>query len=346
MEKSAFQDALLHWYQKSKRTLPWRDNPLPYFVWVSEIMLQQTRVEAVIPYFNRFIQELPTIEALANVEEDKLYKLWEGLGYYARVRNLQKAAKIVVRDYAGVLPDNKVDLESLPGIGPYTSSAILAIAFEKQTAAVDGNVLRVFARLMAITKDIKDPKTKKMIKEQVTRLVPNKNNRDFTQALMEIGATICIPNGSPRCNLCPLSSFCIAYQKQLTEEIPVTQKKKQRTIEKITVLILEYNDLFAIRKRPNKGLLANLYEYPNISGLLTKKEVRELYPNAISIQQLPEATHIFTHKEWHMVGFQILMDDKKDGYIYVNRQAIQTEYSIPRAFRTYTKTIFKPQKKD
>lgn len=346
MEKSTFQDALLHWYQKSKRTLPWRDNPLPYLVWVSEIMLQQTRVEAVIPYFNRFIEELPTIEALANVEEDKLYKLWEGLGYYARVRNLQKAAKIVVRDYAGVLPDNKVDLESLPGIGPYTSSAILAIAFDKQTAAVDGNVLRVFARLMAITKDIKDSNTKKMIKEQVTKLVPNKNNRDFTQALMEIGATICIPNGSPRCNLCPLSSFCIAYQKHLTGEIPVTQKKKQRTIEKITVLILKYNDLYAIRKRPNKGLLANLYEYPNISGLLTKKEVRELYPNAISIKQLPEATHIFTHKEWHMVGFQILMDEKQDGYIYVNRQVIQTEYSIPKAFRTYTKTVLKPQKKD
>jgi len=341
MNKSTFQDALLNWYQKSKRTLPWRDNPLPYFVWVSEIMLQQTRVEAVIPYYNRFIEELPSIKALANVEEDKLYKLWEGLGYYARVKNLQKAAKIVIQDYSGVLPDNKSDLESLPGIGPYTSSAILAIAFDKPTAAVDGNVLRVFARLMAIKKDIKDPNTKKIIKEQVTKLVPNKNNRDFTQALMEIGATICIPNGSPRCYLCPLSSFCIAYQKQLTEEIPVIQKKKQRIIEQITVLIFKYNNLFAIRKRPDKGLLANLYEYPNMSGLLTKKEVGHLYPQAISIKQLPEATHIFTHKEWHMVGFLIEMNSKTDGYNFVSREMIQTEYSIPKAFQTYTKLILK-----
>lgn len=341
MNKSAFQDALLTWYQKSKRTLPWRDNPLPYFVWVSEIMLQQTRVEAVIPYFNRFIEELPSIEVLANVEEDKLYKLWEGLGYYARVRNLQKAAKIVIKDYSGVLPDNKSDLESLPGIGPYTSSAILAIAFDKPTAAVDGNVLRVFARLMAIKKDIKNSVTKKMIKEQVTKLVPNKNNRDFTQALMEIGATICIPNGSPRCYLCPLSSFCIAYRRQITEEIPVIQKKKQRTIEEITVLILKYEDLFAIRKRQDKGLLANLYEYPNRSGLLTKKEVEYLYPQATSIKQLPEATHIFTHKEWHMVGYLIEMEYKTDGYTYVSREAIQKKYSIPKALQTYTKIILK-----
>lgn len=250
---------LLRFYDQSKRVLPWRDNKDPYYIWISEIMLQQTRVETVIPYFERFINELPTVEELSKVDDDRLMKLWEGLGYYSRARNLKKAAIKVVVDFKGVIPNNKKDLESLSGIGPYTSGAILSIAFEEKIAAVDGNVLRVFSRLYKIEDDIKDIKTKQRIKDLVEQSLPSKRNGDYNQAIMELGATICRPNGRPFCEQCPLEDICEANKHHMQMALPFQSKKAKRRMESRTVFILKCGDKYAIIKRPNKGLLSLIH---------------------------------------------------------------------------------------
>ena len=238
MDKQLLQSNILNWYDQTKRILPWRDNPNPYHVWVSEIMLQQTRVEAVIPYFLRFIGQLPTIKDLAVISDDELNKLWEGLGYYSRARNLKRAAHLIVEKHESKLPSDYDELISLPGIGPYTAGAISSKAFGKRNTAVDGNVLRVFSRVFAIKDEIKDKTVKKNIKQKVEDLSPETRIGDFNQALMEIGATICKPNGKPLCMVCPLQPFCKAYQLDLTDVIPRKAKKAERKIIKKTVLIL------------------------------------------------------------------------------------------------------------
>jgi len=334
--KNNLSERLLFFYDHSKRVLPWRDNKNPYYIWISEIMLQQTRVETAIPYFERFINELPTVEALSKVEDDRLMKLWEGLGYYSRARNLKKAAIKVVEEFNGVIPNNKKELESLSGIGPYTSGAILSIAFEQKIAAVDGNVLRVFSRLYKIEEDIKDIKTKQRIKELVENSLPSKRNGDYNQAIMELGATICRPNGRPICEECPLEDICKAKKHHMQMVLPFQSKKAKRRMETKTVYILQYGDKYAIRKRPSQGLLASMYEFPNVEGHVGKNEIP--FPSN-KVKKLPNAKHIFSHIEWHMIGYLVELKIPLDDYIWKSKEEIKKEYSIPSAFKKYIKII-------
>jgi len=302
MNKELFYQDLISWYDQSKRILPWRDNPNPYHVWVSEIMLQQTRVETVIPYFNRFIRRLPTIESLSKVNDDELNKLWEGLGYYSRVRNLKKAAIDIVSNHNGMLPNEKKELESLSGIGSYTSGAILSIAFNKPYTAVDGNVLRVFARLLGIIENIKEPQIKETIKKEVETVLPNTRVGDFNQGLMEIGATVCLPNGKPICSVCPFNKYCVAYNKGLVDVIPAKQVKKKKKEEQVTVFVLKNKGKIAIERRPSTGLLAGLYQFPNEFGSFTKEDVMTKFKSD-SVKPLSNAKHVFTHIIWHLQAY-------------------------------------------
>ena len=260
---------LLKWYNSYKRDLPWRKNKNPYKIWISEIMLQQTRIEAVKSYYARFMQELPTIHDLAKIEEEKLLKLWEGLGYYNRAKNLQKAAKIIEEKYDGKMPSTYQELITLPGIGEYTAGAIASISFNEKVPAVDGNVLRVISRVLGSKKDISLTETKKEITSLLTKYMP-KQAGDFNESLMELGELICTPNGAPNCLKCPLKQFCISYQNNLTNQIPVRAKKVKRKIEEKTVLILiDSFGKIAIQKRMKKGVLSGMYELLNIDGKLS-----------------------------------------------------------------------------
>ena len=337
MDKELFRNNILQWYNQSKRVLPWRDNPNPYHVWVSEIMLQQTRVETVIPYFERFIGELPTIKDLSQVDDDKLNKLWEGLGYYSRVRNLKKAAIKVIEDFGGELPQDKKEIESLPGIGPYTSGAILSISFNKRYTAVDGNVLRVFSRILGIKEDIKSKDIKSYIKEEVEELLPLDYIGDFNQALMEIGATVCLPNGKPICSVCPVNDLCYSYNNGVVDQIPIKQKKKKKKEEDKTVFVIKYNDLIALEKRPESGLLANLYQFPNIDGHLDLNTVKKVFKTS-NVKRINDSKHVFTHKVWNMIGYEIVLESDQ-GYSFYNDEDIKNNYPVPTAFKEYKKHI-------
>lgn len=344
-------EPLLAWYDNHARILPWRDDPTPYRVWISEIMLQQTRVEAVKPFFERFLVALPTIESLAQVEEDKLLKLWEGLGYYNRARNLQKAANQIMKDFAGNLPKEKENLLKLSGIGSYTAGAIASIAYGQKEPAVDGNVLRVIARVTANYSDILSPKVKKELEEQMLLIMPANRARDFNQALMELGATVCIPNGAPKCGECPWESFCQGNIQKLTGELPKKTKKKPRVIEEKTIVVIQDENKVALHKRPNKGLLASMYEFPTLEGHQTPKQVlaylEKLGFLSIRILPLENSRHIFTHKEWHMIGYAIRVDElaimerdkRKDGIILVDKKETEEKYPIPAAFVAYTRYL-------
>jgi len=338
-----FQSELIKWYKTEARVLPWRSDPSPYKVWISEIMLQQTRVDTVIPYFLRFVAEVPTAQALAQIEEERLLKLWQGLGYYNRALNLKKAAQMIVEKFGGSIPGDMRDLMSLPGIGVYTTGAISSIAFGKAVPAIDGNVLRIIARITASSKDIGDLKTKKEFEPLVMELMPSENPGDFNQALMDLGATICLPNGEPKCWECPVSGFCEAYKKDLTSEIPVMSDKKARRIEKKTVLLISYNDMFAIRKRDKNGLLPNLWEFPNVEGHLTEEQCSHILKGlgivAGEITALPPSKHIFTHLEWHMKGYFFRIAELKDSsdFVWATKDEIKNRYSIPTAFKSFIK---------
>lgn len=337
---------LLEWYEKQARILPWRSEPEPYRVWVSEIMLQQTRVEAVKPYFARFMEALPTVKALADCPEDELLKLWEGLGYYNRVRNMQKAAKVVVQEYDGVIPADFEKLLKLPGIGAYTAGAIASFAFGIPVPAVDGNVLRVITRLTADESDIAKDSVKKEISEKVGKIIPKDRAGDFNQALIELGAIVCVPNGPAKCNECPVAHLCEAKQREIVDEFPKKAPKKPRVIEEKTVLLLKDGDQVAIRKRPKKGLLAGLYELPNVEGHLSEDEVLNLVKSyglsPLFIKKLEDSKHIFTHKEWHMTGYAIRVEELEgdaDGMIFAERENIEECYPIPSAFAAYAKQL-------
>jgi A/G-specific adenine glycosylase len=309
------QHRLLKWYDAHARVLPWRDDPTPYRVWISEIMLQQTRVDTVKPYFERFIAELPMIGDLADVQEQRLLKLWEGLGYYSRARNLKKAALEIMRDYDGQLPSTTQELMKLPGIGPYSAGAIASIAFGGKVPAIDGNVLRVIARITANHGDITQTETKAEIGEFVQKLLPDLRMGDFNQALMELGATVCLPNGAPKCEECPVSTLCTAYDEKITNQIPAKTKKKARRIDQKTVFVIRCNRRTAIEKRPDEGLLQGLWEFPNAEGDLTLQECEAVLKNwgvqASGIEPLQKARHIFTHVEWHMTGFLVRTEECK-----------------------------------
>lgn len=338
---SAAGRPLLSWYHQNRRILPWRENPEPYRVWISEIMLQQTRVEAVKPYFDRFMEALPGVEELGKVSEDRLLKLWEGLGYYSRARNLKKAAELLIEKYGGKLPSSYEELKALPGIGSYTAGAIASIAFQIPVPAVDGNVLRVISRLTGSMEDITKQSVKKDMEELIKGVMPKEDPGSYNQALIEAGAIVCVPNGAPLCGSCPLFSLCLARQKDLTGVIPVKAPKKERRTEDRTILILTKGERVAIRKRDDTGLLASLYELPGLEGRIPEEQIKEtLGVKEAKITPLPEAKHIFSHVEWHMTGYWVeLTEEPKGDYLWVTPEEIKKTYSLPGAFKAYTKLI-------
>ena len=336
---------LLTWYDSGRRILPWREDPTPYHVWLSEIMLQQTRVEAVKPYYDRFICRLPDIESLASVEEEELLKWWEGLGYYNRARNLKKSAIQISTEYGGKMPEDYDKLMELTGVGSYTAGAIASIAFGKPVPAVDGNVLRILSRLRADDRDIMDIKVKKAIEEELRAVIPRERPGDFNQALMELGATVCVPNGSPKCGQCPWKEICQAKRQGNASEYPKKRAKKARSIEKKTVLLIQYEQRIALNKRPSEGLLAGMYEFPSIEGHQEEKKViaylKQLGVMPLRICRLEPAKHIFTHKEWHMTGYYIRVDDLTGmgEYVFVDPAEIKNKYPVPSAYAAYMKLI-------
>lgn len=347
---------LLAWYRANARDLPWRENTDPYRVWVSEIMLQQTRVEAVKPYFARFMGALPTIRDLAEAPEDHLLKLWEGLGYYSRVRNLQKAAVILTEQYGGQMPADYAVIRSLPGIGSYTAGAIASIAFGLPRPAVDGNVLRVLSRYLESHEDVMRQSVRRGFEDALQTVIPREDPGSFTQALIELGALVCGPKGAPACEVCPLRETCRARAAGDAEDLPVRKAPKARRIEEKTVLVLVSENRAALRRRPPKGLLAGLYELPNLEGHLTREEaldyVKELGLSALRIQPLPEARHIFSHIEWHMAGYLVKLADPdvqeepnkspvprkvpdKSPVFFVDKTELEGRYALPSAFAAY-----------
>lgn len=337
---------LLQWFNRNKRDLPWRQEPTPYHVWISEIMLQQTRVEAVIPYYNRFLERLPDIPALARVEEEELMKLWQGLGYYSRARNLKAAAEQAVQKYGGNLPADYDQLLQLPGIGSYTAGAVASIAFGIPRPAVDGNVLRVIARILALEDDIAQQKTKKKMEKLLEEVMPVQNPGDFNQALMELGAMVCVPNGAPHCSECPASGICLAYRSGKTDRIPCKAPKKPRRVENRTVLLIRWKDQFALQKRPSDGLLANLYEFPNVEGTLDGEQLAEYLiragENSFSAEPLPPSRHIFSHVEWRMTAYYVTLRKKKSNhFIYYKKDDILENHAIPSAFGAYLEVLKK-----
>ena len=342
---------LLQWYDEGHRSLPWREHPKAYNVWISEIMLQQTRVEAVKPYYKRFMENLPDIQSLAECEEDKLLKLWEGLGYYNRARNLQKAAVQIMIEFGGRMPSSKEQLLTLSGVGSYTAGAIASIAFGKKVPAVDGNVLRVLSRLSLDEDDILKDSTKRRVEKQLLDVMPDDRPGDFNQALMELGAMICIPTGKPKCEQCPWETICLAHKEGREEEFPKKEPKKKRIIEKKTILIVQDENKSALRKRPKKGLLAGLYEFPNLEGHQSEKRVLEYLKGiglgVLRIQKMESSRHVFSHKEWDMVAYRIRVDElagkgkalEEENWIFVESREAEKNYPLPSAFAAYTKCL-------
>ena len=351
--------SLLFWYDYNARILPWREDPTPYHVWISEIMLQQTRVEAVRAYYERFLAELPDVQSVAAASEDRLVKLWEGLGYYSRVRNIAKAA-----DYAL--------LRELPGIGDYTAGAIASIAFGIPVPAVDGNVLRVFSRLTGYRGDIRSDSFKRQVGEQLRQALSEYTEETaenpaqqahatkvqsapgrFNQAVMDVGATVCIPNGKPHCDKCPLSHLCEAFSEGLTAEIPAKPEKKARPVEKRTVLVITDGERVLLHRRPEKGLLAGMWEFPGVPGALSpaaaKKAAagilrRESEEKGLHAKRLPDSRHVFSHVEWEMRGYRIDVPKETAAetaaaqpaeYLWANPREIREEYGVASAFRAY-----------
>ena len=300
---------LLAWYDIHRRILPWREEVSPYRTWVSEIMLQQTRVAAVLPYFQRFMEAFPTVEALAQADTERLMKLWEGLGYYSRARNLQKAARILTEQYGGRFPETYRELTALPGIGDYTAGAILSIAFGQAVPAVDGNVLRLAARITGSRLDVLNAKNRKIFRSWMAAAMSQERPGAYNQALMDLGATVCLPSGAPLCGDCPAGDFCIARQEGCQARLPVRSPKREKRTEHLTVFLLRRGAAAALRQRPDTGLLAGLWEYPHVPGALTEAEAaRQLQMwgvNPTKWTKKMSARHIFTHVRWEMTGYVV-----------------------------------------
>ena len=332
-------DLLLPWYRANRRDLPWRETADPYRIWVSEIMLQQTRVEAVKGYYLRFLEALPDIRALAECPEDRLLKLWEGLGYYSRARNMQKAAKQISEEFGGCFPHEPAQVRSLPGIGDYTAGAICSICFDLPTPAVDGNVLRVCSRLTASRDDVSLPAFRLTVAEALHARFPAKGCGDFNQALMELGATICIPRGTPQCTVCPLTAVCLSRRDELWREIPVLSPKKSRRREEIAVFLLRCGKRYALRKRPGTGLLAGLWEYPSLPGLITTQQALDQAAAwgcaPVSLLSVTEREHVFPHREWHMTGYEIVCAAMSERFSWASAEELDRIYSLPSAFHKF-----------
>ena len=334
----AMTGPLLAWYDENKRDLPWRGVPDPYKVWVSEIMLQQTRVAAVLPYYRAWMEELPTVEALANVSDEKLMKLWQGLGYYSRARNLQKAALMIVETFGGRFPETYTNLLKLPGVGAYTAGAVASIAFGQPVPAVDGNVLRVAARVADIREDIMEPRIRNSVQALMESAVPADRPGEFNQALMDLGATVCLPNGAPECGRCPLAELCEANRLGIQMELPVRRKKAPRRVEEMTVYLLLREGKIALRRRGKRGLLAGLWEFPHEAGSLDEPaaagpvEAWGLTP--LEWKKKLTAKHIFTHVEWRMTGYLLTVRGEVPGLTWVDATGLEA-LAVPSAFAKF-----------
>ena len=330
------------WYRSHGRDLPWRRTKDPYAIWVSEIMLQQTQVETVKPYYERFMEALPGIRELAACPEERLLKLWEGLGYYSRARNLQRAAKIVVSDFGGELPRTCTLLKTLPGIGDYTAAAIASINFGEPVAAVDGNLLRVAARVSGCADDIMDARVRKQFTAHLNDAIDLHRPGAYNQAMMDLGATVCLPNGAPKCEICPARMMCEAYKNSLTEVLPVRAKKKERKIEERTVLLLFQNGKAALRKRADTGLLASLWEFPSVLGNLDEAGVSlalaQMGLSAQTVEPTGSAKHIFTHIEWDMKGYFADVTGETDDLFWADAAAFDAA-AIPTAFKKFAALV-------
>lgn len=322
--KKQFQQALLAWFNEEQRDLPWRQTNNPYYIWVSEVMLQQTRVDTVIPYYNRFIEKFPTMKTLAEAEENELLKMWEGLGYYSRARNLQAGVREVLTTYNGVIPDNRKAISTLKGVGPYTAGAILSIAYNVPEHAVDGNVMRVLSRILLIEEDIAKPATRKIFEQVVMDLIDEQNPSAFNQGLMELGATICTPH--PRCLLCPVRDFCSAFEAGKQEELPIKTKKTKMRIEEVASFALRTsNGQWVLQQRPAKGLLANLWEFPMVEltgteGVLAQFE-RTYDVSLLQMKKIDSFKHVFSHITWQLTGYVAVVSE---------------ETSLPKEFQLFT----------
>ena len=324
-----FSQPLVNWYKQSARPLPWREDPTPYRVWVSEIMLQQTRIEAARDYFNRFMKAFPTVESLAAAEQDSVLKLWEGLGYYSRARHLHACAKVVCEEYGGIFPADIKKLRALPGVGDYTAGAIASIAYGLPEPAVDGNVLRVLSRMECFGESVGSERVKKEFREKLRTIYPEKECAAFTSALMELGETICIP-GTPQCGACPVAYCCEAHRRGEETRYPVLPEKKPRRVEKRRVLLMLCGNKCALRRRPDRGLLASLWELPNDS----EEDAPE------NGEPCGEAAHIFSHVEWHMRGYIVHCGREEPGYTWVTAEE-REKLAVPTAFRFYTDILKK-----
>ena len=335
---SRLPQALLPWYRLHKRDLPWRRDREPYHIWVSEIMLQQTRVEAVKGYYARFLEQLPNVEALAACDDDTLHKLWEGLGYYSRVRNLKKAAQVIMTRHSGIFPRTHDEVLALPGIGEYTAGAICSIAYGLPTPAVDGNVLRVCSRLLDDPSPIDLPATKKAVTQALAEIYPG-DAGDFTQALRELGATVCGPNRKPDCEGCPCRGFCLGYRHGTAESLPLKAPRKEKRQEDRTVFIFSCGGRYALEKRPNKGLLAGLWQFPNISGHPDTAgclaAAAELGVTPRDILREVSRRHIFTHIVWNMKGIYLEVADTTGDFQWFTEEEINTQAALPTAFRLF-----------
>lgn len=341
MEKLPQQlpERLLEWYAAGHRDLPWRRDREPYHVWLSEVMLQQTRVEAVKGYYRRFLAELPDIPALAACPPDRLAKLWEGLGYYSRMRNLQKAAQVIVSAHGGVFPREYDAIRALPGVGDYTAGAIASICFGLPEPAVDGNVLRVLSRVTDDAAPVTDAAVKREYAARLREIYPAGRCGDFTQSLMELGATVCGPNSQPQCALCPLASLCLARANGTALLRPVKAPKKEKRTEEKTVFILRCGTRIAVRRRPEQGLLAGLWELPNVDGkcsaqqALAQAERWGVHPRELC--RSSEKTHIFTHIRWELRGFYIECAEAVPLFTWVDPARFRQDIALPTAFRIF-----------
>lgn len=337
---------LLSWYSEGARALPWREDASPYRVWVSEVMLQQTRVEAVKPYFERFVEAVPGVADLAGCEEEGLLKLWEGLGYYNRVRNMKAAAVQIMEEYGGSIPSSYEELLSLKGVGRYTAGAIASIAYGVPVPAVDGNVLRILSRVAGDTRDIAKQAVRSNMEKRLEEVIPNDAAGQFNQALMELGATVCLPNGEPVCEKCPWRDMCVAKRDGLTGKLPVKSGHAKRKVEERTVLLIRDGEKVALRKRPKKGLLAGMYEFPNEEGYMSMEEavsyVKDLHLLPLRVEPLADAKHIFSHVEWRMKGYAVRVeaaDEGECGILFAETADFSENYPMPSAFAAYTEYL-------
>lgn len=345
-EKKRLEDmlrALVAWYPSHARKLPWREDREPYHVWLSEIMLQQTRAEAVKEYYGRFLTALPTIGDLAEADEDYLLKLWQGLGYYNRAKNLKKAAMVICAERAGVFPDTYDAIRALPGIGEYTAGAIGSICYELQTPAVDGNVLRVYARVMEDSSNVDKTATKKLIRDNLAEVYPQGQCGTATQSLMELGATVCLPNGAPKCGECPLADMCLAHMHDTWDSLPVRDAKKARRVVDKTIFVLQCGEYLALRKRSGKGLLSGMWEFPNVDAALTEQEaanqaaVWDTEPERLIMKN--SYTHIFTHVEWRMSAYYMRCKRMSPEFQWVTQEEMEARYAVPSAFRPFYESL-------